>query len=122
MIMSFTGGANAPERHRLDEEMNIDLVHCPTAIPELTDKSIYRLLIATEDKRDQGVRRRRNSGKRLIKRLVCEAREKNHWCVKLLTRLPNLAGLGFPPEADGLLQSEQRRDLGGAQMIPASAS
>jgi hypothetical protein len=51
VVMPHTSRPNSAERHRLDVEMNIGLVHRSAAVRKLSDKSIYRLLITAEDER-----------------------------------------------------------------------
>src|SRR5271154_4043441 len=75
IVLSHTRWANTSKRHRLDKDIDVDLVHGSSAIREFPDESIYCFLITAKDKCGQWVWCRSDSGKRLIKCSVGEDRE-----------------------------------------------
>jgi len=56
VVMAHAGRSDAPERHRLDEEMDIDLVDRAAAKRQFADEAVDRLLISAEDEGSQRMR------------------------------------------------------------------
>ena len=67
VVMAHSGWVNATERHRLHEQMDVDLVDRATAEGQFADEAVDRLLVAAEDKRRQRVWGRGNPAKRLVR-------------------------------------------------------
>src|SRR6516225_8972618 len=56
VVMTHTGWSDAAERHRLDKQVDVDLIDGAAAERKLTDEAVDRRLVATEDERGEGIR------------------------------------------------------------------
>ena len=54
--MADACGPSSAERHRLDEQVDIDLIHRTAAVGELADEPVNDLLIAAEDESSERMR------------------------------------------------------------------
>src|SRR5277367_6720631 len=53
IIVAHAGRAGSAERHRLDEQMDVHLIHGAAAVRQFANEPVDRLLRATENKRSQ---------------------------------------------------------------------
>jgi hypothetical protein len=64
--------ACSAERHRLDEQVDVDLIHRAAAVGELADEPVDGLLIAAEDESSERMRRCSDAGQSFVERFVGE--------------------------------------------------
>ena len=70
IVMTLTGWSDAAERHRLDKQVDVDLVDGAAAERKLADEAVDHRLVATEDERRGGMRCRCNPAKGFVQRAV----------------------------------------------------
>src|SRR5262244_2712885 len=75
VVMTHTGWADAAERHRLDKQVDVDLVNGTAAERKLADEAVDRRLVATEDEPREGMWCRCNSAKGFVQRPVGQDRQ-----------------------------------------------
>src|SRR5215813_291432 len=75
VVMTHTGWSDAAERHRLDKQVDVDLVDGAAAERKLADEAVDRRLVATEDERRKGMRCRCNPAKGFVQRPVGQDRQ-----------------------------------------------
>ena len=75
VVMTHTGWSDAAERHRLDKQVDVDLVDGAAAERKLADEAVDRRLVATEDERREGIRCRCDPAKGFVQRPVGQDRQ-----------------------------------------------
>src|SRR5215470_15089491 len=75
VVVTHPGGSNASKRHRLDEQVDVDLIYRASAEGELARKSIDCGLLAAEDKGCQRLWLRSDSGECLVQRAIGQDRQ-----------------------------------------------
>src|SRR5215831_8260167 len=74
VVMTHTGWSDAAERHRLDKQVDVDLVDSAAAERKLADEAVDRRLVATEDEPRERMRCCSNPAKGFVQRPVGQDR------------------------------------------------